>query len=67
MLGELDQDQFDQVNQWILKNKRTVTAEDSNYARILIAAAVQKAETQKFIEKISALNQRAQRPSEVQV
>ena len=67
VLGELEQDQFDQVNQWILKNRKTVTSEDSNYARILIAAAVQKSETRKFIEKISTFNQRASRPGEVQV
>ena len=65
ILGELDQEQFDLVNQWILKNKKTVNTADSNYARLLIAAGVQKAETQKFIEKISVLNQRAPRPSEV--
>jgi len=65
LLGELEQDQFDLVNQWVLKNKASVNSADSNYARLLIAAGVQKAETQKFIEKISVLNQRANRPSEV--
>ncbi len=65
LLGELEQDQFDRVNQWVLNNKKTVNAADSNYARLLIAAGVQKAETQKFIEKISVLNQRPTRPSEV--
>jgi hypothetical protein len=49
LLGELEQHQFDLVNQWLVQNKRIVTLAESNYARILIAARIQQIGNQKWI------------------
>ncbi|MBU6153602.1 MAG: hypothetical protein KGP28_04805, partial [Bdellovibrionales bacterium] len=58
LLGELDQDKFDLVNQWLLKNPRIVTLAESNYARLLLSARIQQVENQKIISAISSLKTR---------
>ena len=52
LLGELDQAQFDLVNQWLLKAKKTVTPADSNYSRFLLAARIKQAQNEKLIESL---------------
>jgi hypothetical protein len=62
LLGELEQHQFDLVNQWLVQNKRIVTLAESNYARILIAARIQQIGNQKILSAISTLKTRAKNP-----
>jgi hypothetical protein len=62
LMGELEQNQFDLVNQWLIQNKRIVTLAESNYARILIAARIQQVGNQKILSAISTLKNRAKNP-----
>ena len=53
LLGELDQGQFDEVNQWILQNRSHTTKNEAEFARILIAANIQQNQNSKLIETLN--------------
>jgi hypothetical protein len=67
LLGELEQDQFDLVNQWLIQNKKTITLPESNYARLLIAARIQQASNQKIISVISSFNSNSKNLKEASI
>ena len=62
LLGELEQPQFDLVNQWLIQNKRIVTLAESNYARILLSARIQQVGNQKILSAISSMKIRSKTP-----
>jgi len=67
LLGELEQHQFDLVNQWLIHNKKAITLPESNYARLLIAARIQEASNQKIISVISSLKSNSKNLKEASV
>ena len=56
LLGECEQSKFDLVIQWIQKNHKMVSHQDSNYARLLLAARLQQAQNEQVLSSIDAFN-----------
>ena len=56
ILGEMDQDKFDLVNQWIERNKGLVANSDSAYARLMLAARVQQLQNHHLMKSIEGFS-----------
>ena len=56
LLGECDQNKFDLVIQWINANHKNVNHQDSNYARLLIAARLQQVQNDFVLNSIDQFN-----------
>ncbi len=54
VLGEMSQEKFDLVNQWIERNKKKVSAKDSNYSRLLLAARLQQINNRLVLKSIES-------------
>ncbi len=56
ILGEMDQEKFDLVNQWIERNKGLVASADSAYARLMLAARIQQLQNQSLMKSIEGFS-----------
>jgi hypothetical protein len=56
ILGECEQGKFDLVIQWINANHKNVSHNDSNYARLLLAARIQQISNEYVLNSIDAFN-----------
>jgi hypothetical protein len=56
ILGEMEQDKFDLVNQWIERNKGSVANSDSAYARLILAARIQQLQNHDLMRSIEGFS-----------
>jgi hypothetical protein len=56
ILGEMEQDKFDLVNQWIERNKGLVANSDSAYARLMLAARIQQLQNHNLMKSIEGFS-----------
>jgi hypothetical protein len=56
ILGECEQSKFDLVIQWINANHKNISHQDSNYARLLLAARIQQVQNAAVLNSIDAFN-----------
>jgi len=56
ILGECEQSKFDLIIQWINANHKTVSRQDSNYARLLLSARLQQVQNESVLSSIEAFN-----------
>jgi hypothetical protein len=56
VLGEMDQEKFDLVNQWIERNKGLVANADSAYARLMLAARIQQLQNHSLMKSIEGFS-----------
>jgi hypothetical protein len=56
ILGEMDQNKFDLVNQWIERNKGLVASSDSAYARLMLAARIQQLQNHSLMRSIEGFS-----------
>jgi hypothetical protein len=56
ILGEMDQEKFDLVNQWIERNKGLVANVDSAYARLMLAARIQQLQNNNLLKSIEGFS-----------
>jgi hypothetical protein len=56
ILGEMDQEKFDLVNQWIERNKGLVANVDSAYARLMLAARIQQLQNTNLLKSIEGFS-----------
>ena len=67
ILGEMDQEKFDLVNQWIERNKGLVANTDSAYARLMLAARIQQLQNQTLMKSIEGFSRMRSLRKELQV
>ena len=56
LLGECEENKLDLIVQWTQRNQKTVTMQDSNYARLLIAAKLQQIQNTMVLDSIDAFH-----------
>jgi hypothetical protein len=67
ILGEMDQEKFDLVNQWIERNKGLVANADSSYARLMLAARIQQLQNQTLMKSIEGFSRMRSLRKELQI
>ncbi len=67
ILGEMDQEKFDLVNQWIERNKGLVANADSAYARLMLAARIQQLQNQTLMKSIEGFSRMRSLRKELQI